>query len=178
MRRRNGKREALPTMDSRYSFPAFDVFGNFCRSTSSTFHGFSNLGGSIGICWLRDPFQRLHPHDNTYSRVSLHMLGQWNQSRNNDIVLATPGCLCWQCMCIKASRSCTRPFGTASADVHNNVPLRSISSHKRLWVSIRCLYMPASVKPFGLGTSLTSPWLHNSHLRFPKKGSDVCILTR
>ena len=93
-----GNFEALSTTSSKYLFPASAVFGNFCKSTWSTSHGSRNVAGSIANCWLRDRFLRLHPHDRTYSRASLHMPDQWNRSCNNANVLATPGCPCLQCI--------------------------------------------------------------------------------
>ena len=107
------------------------VFGNFCKSTSSTSHGSRNLAGNTANCWLRERFLRLQPHDRSYSRASLHMSRQWNRSLNNANALATPGCPCWQC--IRASRSDTRQLGIASTNVRlTNGALRSISSHRRL----------------------------------------------
>ena len=140
----NGNFEDLSTTSSKYSFLASDVFGNFCKSTSSTSNGSRNLDGSIANCCLRDRFLRPHPHNRTYSRASLHMPGQWNRSRNNANVLTTPGCPCWQC--IRASRSDTRQLGIANTDVRlTNVALRSISSHRRLRSSIRYpLKLPSS----------------------------------
>ena len=116
----------------RSTRPASDVFGNLWKSTSSTSHGSRNLAGNMAMRWLRGHFLRLHPHDNTSSRVSLCIPGQWNLSRSSDNVRATPGWPCWQYT--KASRSGTKLCGTASSDVFlANTPTRSHSSHSKFW---------------------------------------------
>lgn len=143
-------------------------------SISSTSRGSRNLASNIATCWPRDLFLHLYPHDSTYSRASPRTLGQCNQFRNNDNVLATTGCPCWQC--IKTSRSGTMLLGTTSTDVRLiNVPLRFISSHRRRWSAIRYLLISAYVKSFCLGIS---PWVHNVRLSFPEKGSAVRILNK
>ena len=45
-----GNFEYLSTTSSKYLFPASDVFGKFCKSTSSTSHCSRNLAGSIANC--------------------------------------------------------------------------------------------------------------------------------
>ena len=115
---------------------------------STTSDSSSNLAGSMAMRWLSDHFLRLHPYDNTSSRVSLHVPGQWNLSRSSDNIRATPGWPCWQCT--KASRSGTRQFGIASTDVFRvNTPTRSHTSHSKL-----CGYLPSIYSVPNLSTHL------------------------
>ena len=66
--------DASSTTRNKYSLPAHDVFGNICKSTSSTSHDSRNLAGRMAMHWLRERFLRLNPHDNTSSRVSYTFL--------------------------------------------------------------------------------------------------------
>ena len=142
----NKKFDVLSTTSNTYPVPPSDVFGNICKSTSSTSHGSRNLAGNMAMRWLRERFLRPPLHDNTLSRGSLHIPGLWNLSRSSENVRATPGWPCWQCT--KASRSGTRYCGTASTDVFlTNTPTRSHSSHSKLWSSTKYLFSSASVNP-------------------------------
>ena len=89
-----GNLDALSTASKMYSLLAKEVVTIRSRSTSNISHGSTARAGRRASCWLLLRFRRLQPHDRTYSRTSLTIVGQKNRSRVRARVDATPECPC------------------------------------------------------------------------------------
>ena len=73
-----GNLDALSTASKMYSLPTKEVVPIRSRSTSNTSHGPTARAGRRASCWLLLSFRRLQPHDRTYLRTSLTIVGKKN----------------------------------------------------------------------------------------------------
>ena len=94
MENAKGDLDALYTASKMYSLPAKEVVPIRSRSTYNTSHGSTARAGRRASCWLLLRFRRLQPHDRTYLRTSLAIVGQRKHSRVRASVDATPECPC------------------------------------------------------------------------------------
>ena len=160
-----GNFEYLSTTSSKYLFPASDVFGKFCKSTSSTSHGSRNLAGSIANCgYATNSCAYTHTIERTPARLYTCLASGIGPaitltfSRPRDARVG---------QCIRSSRSDTGQLGMAITDVRlTNVALGS---------SVRYLLTTSFVKPF---VPAIFPWPNNACVTLFKKGSAPCIQTK
>ena len=124
--------EALSTTSNKRALLASDLFGNFCESTSNTSHGSGNPTGNVATCGYATASCTC-THNTVLTTARLYTFPASRIGPATTTTFSRPqGARIGQC--IKASRPGIRQLRTTSTDVIlANAPLRSISSHGRLY---------------------------------------------